>query len=109
MVLPEPPMAPSPGITVRRFAGLAGARMETLTPGLAEAIGVERGVLVISVAPGTPGHESGLMDGDVILRADGREIGSIRDLGLLLARSDEKAVRLDVARKGKVRVVTLRW
>jgi S1-C subfamily serine protease len=88
---------------------VAGARMETLTPGLAEAIGVERGVLVIAVAPGVPAHESGLLDGDVILRANGRDIDSVGDLSLALAKSDDKSVRLDVARKGKVRQVTLRW
>jgi S1-C subfamily serine protease len=109
IVIPEPPMPPSPLFAVR-FTGLAGARVETLTPGLAEAIGVERGVLVISVAPGVPAQESGLLDGDVIVKANGRDVGTVRDLRLALAaKSDQKSVKLDVARKGKVRQVTLRW
>jgi serine protease Do len=94
---------------VRVGGGIAGARMETITPGLGEAVGVGRGVLVLAVAPGQPAHESGLMDGDVILRADGREIGSVRELSTVVEHADHRAVRLDVSRKGKVRQVTLRW
>jgi serine protease Do len=96
-------------LVVQRLIGLAGARMETITPGLAEAIGVDRGVLVIAVAPGVPAQESGLMDGDVILKADGRQISNVYELRRALADSDEKSVKLDVVRKGKVRQVTLRW
>jgi C-terminal processing protease CtpA/Prc len=117
MIVPEPvdPVVVGPTVTpspvaIRRFVGLAGARVETITPGLAEAIGVDRGVLVIAVAPGVPAHESGLKDGDVIVRANGRVVGDVHDLRrALAANSDEKAVKLDVARKGKVRQVTLRW
>lgn len=101
--------APGPLIAMTRITGLAGARMETITPGLGEAIGVERGVLVISVAPGVPASESGLADGDVILKVDGRDVASVRELQRMMASADEKAIRLDVARKGKVRQVTLRW
>ena len=100
--------ASTPLITMTRISALAGARMETITPGLGDAIGVERGVLVISVVPG-PAAESGLSDGDVILRADGRDVTSVRDLQRMMASAEEKAIRLDVARKGKVRQVTLRW
>jgi serine protease Do len=84
--------------------------METITPGLGETIGVERGVLVISVPRGVPAQESGLVDGDVILKADGRDVRSVLELRRLVAAgNDGRAVKLDVARKGKVRQVTLRW
>jgi serine protease Do len=83
--------------------------METISPGLGEAIGVERGVLVLSVIPGVPAHESGLVDGDVILRANGRDVRSVHELRRLVAGNDRRAVTLDVARKGKVRQVTLHW
>jgi PDZ domain-containing protein len=101
--------APGPVISIARFSGLAGAHMETITPGLGETIGVERGVLVISAAPGGPAHESGLVDGDVILKADGRDVRSVLELRRLVAGSDGRSVKLDVARKGKVRQVMLRW
>ena len=101
--------APAPMISIARFNGLAGAHMETITPGLGEAIGVERGVLVISAPHGGPAHESGLADGDVIIRADGRDVRSVLELRRVIAASESGAVRLDVTRKGKVRQVTLRW
>jgi membrane-associated protease RseP (regulator of RpoE activity) len=118
VIVPEPAMAPTmgvpmltpaPGIMVAGYNGLAGAQMETISRGLGEAIGVERGVLVISVAPGVPAYESGLVDGDVILKADGRDVRSVHELRRLIASTDGRAVKLDVARKGKVRQVTLRW
>jgi membrane-associated protease RseP (regulator of RpoE activity) len=104
-----PSAVPAPMVSIARIHGLAGAHMETITPGLGEAIGVERGVLVISVPPGVPASESGLVDGDVILKADGRDVGSIYELRKLVARNDGRSVKLDVARRGKTRQVTLRW
>lgn len=101
--------AVGPLIAMTRMTGVAGARMETITPGLGEVVGVERGVLVISVARGAPAHESGLTDGDVILKADGREVASVHDLQRIMAAAEAKAMRLEVAKKGRVRQVTLRW
>jgi hypothetical protein len=118
-VVPEPSMPALPGtptpapmpalFAMTRVRGLAGAQVETITPGLGEAIGVEHGVLVISVEPGVPAHDAGLVDGDVILRADGRNVHTVHELSRSLATASERVVRLDVARKGKVRQVTLRW
>jgi hypothetical protein len=104
-----PTPAPASVVSIAQFSGLAGAHMETITPGLGETIGVERGVLVISVPRGVPAQESGLVDGDVILKADGRDVRSVLELRRLVAGNDGRAVKLDVARKGKVRQVTLRW
>jgi membrane-associated protease RseP (regulator of RpoE activity) len=104
-----PSAPPAPMISIRHFNGLAGAHMETITRGLGETIGVERGVLVISVPPGGPAYESGLVDGDVILRADGRDVRSVHELRRFVAGNDGRAVKLDVARRGKTRQVTLRW
>lgn len=114
-ITPAPPTGLAPGrpalpiIAITRVNGLAGAQVETISPGLGEAIGVERGVLVISVAPGVPAYEAGLGDGDVILKADGRDVSSVHELRRLMAAAGEKGLRLDVWRKGKVRQVALRW
>lgn len=105
-------MAGSRAVTTFRMArvnGLAGAHVETITRGLGEAIGVERGVLVLSVAPGVPAYESGLVDGDVILKADDHDVSTVHELARAVAGAEGRAVRLEVARKGKVREVTLRW
>lgn len=108
--LPEPFAVAPPAISILRVPnGFAGAHMETITPGLADAIGVDRGVLVLSVAHGMPAHEAGLRDGDVIVAANGRPVGAFRDLVGAVAGSDDRSVALDVTRKGKTRKVTLRW
>jgi hypothetical protein len=105
----NPHVRPMPAMSLVRFNGLAGALVETVSPRLGEAIGVERGVLVISVAPGVPAHESGLVDGDVIVKADGRDIATVDELRSAIAGNDGRAVKLKVARKGKTRYVVLRW
>ena len=61
------------------------------------------------MAPGVPAYEAGLVDGDVIVKADGRDVGSVEELRKTLAESGDRAVKLDVTRKGKTRQVTLRW
>jgi membrane-associated protease RseP (regulator of RpoE activity) len=99
----------APMISIARVNGVAGAHMETITPGLGETIGIERGVLVISVPPGGPAHESGLVDGDVIVKADGRDVHTVHELRKLVAASDGRAIKLEVTRKRKVRHVTLHW
>jgi len=105
----NPHVTPMPAMSLVRFNGFAGALVETVSPRLGEAIGVERGVLVISVAPGVPAHESGLVDGDVIVKADGRDIATVQELRSAIAGNDVRAVTLAVARKGKTRYVVLRW
>jgi hypothetical protein len=108
-VIAVPAPTPAPFVAIHRVNGLAGAQVETISPSLGEAIGVERGVLVISVARGVPADEAGLIDGDVIVRADGQDVHSVHELRRVVAEKHRRAVKLDVARKGKVRRVTLRW
>jgi hypothetical protein len=108
-MLDGPGVTPAPVISIPRVNGLAGAHVETITRGLGETIGVDRGVLVISVPPGVPAYESGLVDGDVILKADGRDVRSVHELRKLVAGNDGRAVRLEVTRRGKTRQVMLRW
>jgi serine protease Do len=91
-------------------AGVAGARLETVTEGLGKALGVASGVLVIGTSPGSPAFECGLREGDVILRADSRPVASVRDLRRAVAGADgEEGVRLVVLREKRERSVTLRW
>jgi membrane-associated protease RseP (regulator of RpoE activity) len=109
VIVDGPAATPAPVISIARVNGLGGAHMETITRGLGETIGVARGVLVISVPPGVPAYESGLVDGDVILKADGRDVRSVHELRKFVAGNDDRAVRLEVTRRGKTRQVTLRW
>lgn len=89
--------------------GVGGAKLETINEGLAKTIGVKSGVLVLRVGPGTPAFRSGLRDGDVILRASGRQVSSVRELRELVERENEDGVKLVIQRDRKQRELTLRW
>jgi C-terminal processing protease CtpA/Prc len=103
--------APTPGdvVVVRSFNALGGARVEAISGGLADVLGVKEGLLVTEVAPASPALNAGLTAGDVIVRAGGRRITSVAELSERMRNSDSRSLRLDLVRKGKQRSVTLRW
>lgn len=92
---------------VRR--GEFGIAVQDLTPELAAALGVEgrSGALVTAVEPDSAAAESGLRQGDLVLRLDGRPVNGAADIrtrfGLLPVGAK---VTLDVLRGG--RPLTLR-
>lgn len=113
---PVPPQEPVPGTPPSRSSvwifneGVAGAKVETLSEGLGRAVGVKAGVLVIRSAPGTPAFRSGLRDGDVIVRVDGRTVTTVRELrGVLERHDDDSGVKVEIVRERKERDLTLRW
>jgi membrane-associated protease RseP (regulator of RpoE activity) len=76
---------------------------------LGNVFGVKAGVLVTKVAEG-PANAAGLRGGDVIVRAAGRDLSSVAQLfELVEARSDDRAVELEVVRRGKPLKLALRW
>jgi S1-C subfamily serine protease len=89
---------------------VAGAELVAMNDDLREAFGGRRGLLVIGVAEGSPAHEAGLRGGDVIVRAGGDSVatpGALRSA--MRAVKKGRALEMDVVRKGKARVVELRW
>jgi hypothetical protein len=92
------------------YEGVGGARVETISEGLGKAIGVDEGVLVMRVRPGTPAARAGLRDGDVIRQAGGQKIRSVGELRGVIAMGDpEEGVKLLILRERKEKDVTLRW
>lgn len=91
---------------------LAGAEFTQMNPGLGRYFRTDEGLLVLRVAPGSPAAEAGLEAGDVLLRVDGAEVETLRDLrqAIVRARRDEQAeARLEVLRQGQPREVQLKW
>jgi hypothetical protein len=108
---PAPPAQPErPIILWQEYEGVGGARVETISEGLGKAIGVDEGVLVMRVRPGTPAARAGLRDGDVIKRAGGQKIRSVGELRGVISMGDpEEGVKLLILRERKEKDVTLRW
>ena len=70
------------------------------------------GVLVTTVPVGSPAAESGLEEGDVIVRAGKEAVATVRDLRELVARAaadGERSVTLELRRGKDRRTLTLRW
>ena len=114
---PQPSVAPTPQVPVMLFGdAVAGARMTSLTKDLAEAIGqalgVKSGVLVTNAPLGSPASESGLRDGDVIIKVAGqavRVVSEVRDLVELANNEGARSVEVDIVRQRKAQRISLKW
>ncbi|WP_454916958.1 DegQ family serine endoprotease [Xanthobacter sediminis] len=94
---------------VRR--GWIGVRIQAVTDDLAESLGIgkSRGALVGVVSEGGPAAAAGLKAGDVIVRFDGRDIKTVRDLTRTVADTmAEREVDVVVIRKGKEETLRLK-
>jgi len=86
--------------------GFIGVRPQTLTPELAEAVGVDvsTGALVAQVHEGTPAQEYGLERGDVVLKVDDEDIDSTQSLiAAVGSHRPGERVTLEVLRNNKRR------
>lgn len=88
---------------------LAGARLETVSIGLSQALDVPEGVLVIRTVPGTATYNSGLREGDVVTQVGSTKVRSVADLQRALTSGDDRERRLVIVREKKQRQITLRW
>ena len=67
---------------------------------------VERGVLVTRVVNGSPAEDSGIVDGDIILRMDGAALNSVEDLvEEIHQRKVGQKIRITVLRRGREQVL----
>ncbi|MBI1809143.1 MAG: PDZ domain-containing protein [Gemmatimonadetes bacterium] len=112
---PSAPTAPPPPnfvfsySTTPGMSAVAGASLTPVDDDWRETLGVEKGLVVISVASGSPAAESGLRKGDVIVQADDAPVVAVRSLQRALNDSDSRTVKLQVIRRGKPQLLTLRW
>ncbi|HJU69510.1 MAG TPA: PDZ domain-containing protein [Gemmatimonadaceae bacterium] len=108
-----PTIAPLPPLGVFGGAGpataTAGADMIVLDETLGEPYGTDYGLLIIRVGPRTPAARAGLLKGDVLLSADGRELRSATTLIRAVERAEDGQVRLELLRKRERKVVVLQW
>ena len=89
---------------------VAGAEVSLVSGGLKTIFAVEHGALVLNVAPRTMAQNSGLVEGDVIVRANGEAVTSIAVLQRAIQEAREKrSVSLQIVREKQPRNITLRW
>jgi hypothetical protein len=86
---------------------VAGAQLTPLNPTLAEYFGVEEGLLVTEVVPGTPAEEAGILAGDVVVRVAGDPVTSLGDLRFGLGYLD-RPLRIRVVRRGEPVEIVIR-
>lgn len=93
----------------RPFLGLA-ARGEDLGPDLSRELGRARAVRVLRVEPGAPAERGGVLEGDLLVSANGSPVVTLDDLQrvMVLAPSSEPELALEVLRSGRRRALALR-
>jgi S1-C subfamily serine protease len=86
-----------------------GIRFGRLTPEMAESLGADRpGALVLSVQPGGPAADAGVVGGDVIVAVDGEATDSTEHvLGQLRQTSVGDELELTLVRDGQEQEVTV--
>ncbi|HUN67222.1 MAG TPA: DegQ family serine endoprotease [Burkholderiales bacterium] len=81
-----------------------GVTVQQLNQALADSFGLKRaeGALVSSVVPGSAAEQAGLQPGDVILKFDGKPVGTANELSAMVGEaSPGNKARLEVWRKGQ--------
>lgn len=96
------PAPPLPGFLALE-AAVFGIDVREIPPELRRHYGApaESGLLVASVAPGTPAHGAGVRVGDVLVRAAGRPLARTIDLRLAARSHEGGSVRFEAVRGGK--------
>jgi serine protease Do len=109
---PRPFDAPRAVVAPFSYNGVAGAQVVTLSESMKRSLDLPAGVLVTTVPLGSPAAQSGLEEGDVILRVGQESVASVRDLRELVARAaaeGESAVTVELRRGKERRTLSLRW
>ena len=94
--------------------GVAGAQVANIVRGggFSRMTGLESGVMITTAPTGSPANESGLTDGDAIIRAGMnpvRDVTELRDAVRRAAENGEHALELEIIRDRKSQTLTLKW
>lgn len=89
--------------------GYLGVGPQPIDDDLAAGLGIpkDKGELIRSVEPNSPGQKAGLKTGDVVVGVNGEEVNSEQSLSYLIARvSPRSSAKLSVLRDGKPLTLT---
>jgi serine protease Do len=90
-----------------------GIAIDNLTPEIARRVGSKRqsGAVVISVQPGSIADRAGLLQGDIVLSVDGKEVHSVKDFVASVTENGVKSsrgIRLVVESRGMERFIIMK-
>lgn len=106
--LSEDVLARARGETTAQALGMS---VQTLTPELAERLGIERekGVVVTGVQPGSPAAEKGIAPRNVIVEVNRQAVNSVAEFRAALRKADvKKGVLLLIVADSRTRFVVLK-
>ncbi|MDH3695410.1 MAG: DegQ family serine endoprotease [Gammaproteobacteria bacterium] len=89
--------------------GWLGVQIQMVTEDIAESLGIEKaqGALVADVVPDSPAEKAGLSAGDVIVKYDGKDVETMRDLPKLVAATKAgDSVKLEIVRDSKSKTLS---
>jgi Do/DeqQ family serine protease len=92
------------------YSPFAGATVLNLSPAVAVELRLdafEEGVVISDLEQGSTAARVGLQPGDIVLRVNGRDVGSTRELARI-ANGDPGIWRLEIKRGGRVLRIALR-
>jgi S1-C subfamily serine protease len=91
----------------RGYLGV-GIQPVALPAAIAQTVGQENGVLLISVEAGSPADHAGLILGDTLIHVDGQPVRSVDELmALMMGDRVGKTVQVKVLRAGEVKEVSV--
>ena len=108
-VTTPPESTPRETTTIGGQNPMQGAKVANLSPALADELQLDalaKGVVVITVAPGTPAARFGFRQGDIVRQINGQKIGSVS--GLKSALVSQQGWAMAIQRGGQVLTLTVR-
>jgi serine protease Do len=91
----------------RAYIGIAGGP-RPLPPRAQQRLGLEGGVEVVEIVPGSPADRAGLRAEDLIVELDGKPVAGVNDLqGLMVADLIDARIPVSVVRQGAILRLTI--
>lgn len=87
-----------------------GLNCGEVSPALRSQLKLKKGVglLVVNAFEGSPSQKAGLKQHDVIVKADGKEIGAVGQLIEAVQKAGESEIKLDVIREGQPKTINVK-
>jgi serine protease Do len=101
---------PGEGTTAVAESGKMGLGLQTLTPDIAQSLGLPgavKGAVITEVAPGSPAGRAGFKEGDVIVEVDRRPVTSAEDAVAALHAAHAGGHLVRVRGQGGARFITV--